>query len=101
MAHSYQKGQGVKCTAEFKDGDTGAYVDPTTVTFRTLNPNNVASAHVYGVDVNVIKDSVGHYHYIVTGNVAGTWYYRWDCTGTYTGASQRRFTICDPAWPLW
>ena len=101
MAHSYPKGQAIKCTAEFKDGDTGAYIDPTTVMFRELDPSGNAADHVYGVDVNVVKESVGNYYYILTLDEAGTWHYRWVCTGTYVGAEDNVVHVCAPAYASW
>ena len=55
MANSYMKGQKIKVTGTFTDVDTGAFVDPTVVTFRTRSPSNVVVAHVYGVDPNVLR----------------------------------------------
>ena len=101
MANSYLKGQMIKCSVVFKDNATGAYVDPTTVTFRELDPSRNAANHVYGVDVNVIKSSTGNYYYNLTLDEAGTWYYRWDCTGTYVGAAEARVECCAPAYSAW
>lgn len=101
MANSYLKGQQIKCTGVFRDVDTGVYVDPTTVTFHTLNPNNVPVARVYLIDLDVIRESAGHYRYDLELDVAGIWYYRWEGTGDHMGVGDARVNVCDPPWPLW
>jgi hypothetical protein len=101
MAHSYLKGQAIICTVVFRDGETEAYVDPTVVTFRELDPSNNVVNHVFGVDVNVIQDSTGHYHYVLTLDEAGEWHYRWDCSGTYVGAAEAVVSVCAAAHVTW
>lgn len=101
MAKNYLEGQMIRCSVVYKDNATGAYVDPTTVTFRELDPSNNVISHVYGVDVNVIRDSLGHYHYDLLLDEDGTWHYRWECGGTYVGAAEARVNVCAPAWPTW
>lgn len=103
MANTYLKGQQIKVTGVFRDVDTGVYVDPAVVTFRTLNPNNVVAEYVFGVDPNVIQESTGHYRYDLALDVAGTepWYYRWEGTGDHMGVGDARVNVCIPPWPLW
>lgn len=99
MANSYDKNQNVRCTVVIQDVDSGAYVDPTTVTFYTIDPNGTVTTYVYGVDPEVIKDSVGHYHADVTLDVSGDWYYRWEGTGTYIGACENRMCARESKFP--
>ena len=101
MANSYLKGQKIRCEAEFRNVASGALVDPTNVFFRTLNPANATVTHQFGVDPNVIQDGVGQYHYDLLLDVAGTWYYRWDSTGTHEGANETRVEACVPASASW
>lgn len=101
MANSYLKGQKIRCEAEFRNVASGALVDPANVFFRSLNPNNVAITRQYLVDLNVIRDGVGLYHYDLLLDVAGTWHYRWDSTGTHEGANETRVEACAPASSLW
>ena len=101
MANSYLKGQRIRCTGTFRTVATGAYVDPATVTFRTKDPSNDLSAHVYSIDVNVIKTAVGHYRYDLLLNEAGDWHLRWEATGTHEGAQEWRVYCCPPADSTW
>ena len=101
MANSYLKGQNIKVTGAFRNVDSGAYVDPTVVTFRTKDPSNNLSNHVYGVDPNVTKTAAGRYRYNLLLDEAGDWYLRWDSTGTHQGAQEWRVYCCPPAEPTW
>ena len=101
MANSYVKGQQIKCTGFFQNVDSGAYVDPATVTFRTKDPSGNISAHVYGVDVNVTRTATGKYRYDLTIDEAGDWWLRWDSGGTHVGAQEWRVLCCASADPTW
>ena len=101
MPNSYDKGQQIKCTGEFQDVATGAYVDPTTVTFRVKDPSNNLSAHVYGVDVNVLRTAAGKYRYDLLLDEAGDWWLRWEGTGSHAGAREWRVYCCPSAEALW
>ena len=69
----YMKGQKVRLTAVFRDGD-GLAEDPDNVTFKTraLVPD-VAATYVCPTDAEVVKDSVGHYHLDVVATYSGGW----------------------------
>ena len=85
----------------FKDVDSGAYVDPTTVTFRTKDPSGNLSAHDYGVDVNVTTPATGSYRYDLLLDEAGDWWLRWEGTGSPAGARQWRVHCCTPEDGTW
>lgn len=72
-------GQTVRVRATFEDPDTLVLVDPNTVTFKVRAPNGVVTTKTYGVDAEVIKESVGKYLYRLTLSQEGT--YRWKWTG--------------------
>jgi len=101
MANSYDKGQKIKCTGYFRNVDTGAYVDPATVTFRTKDPSGNLSAHVYLIDPNVTKTAVGKYRYDLLLDEVGTWWLRWDSTGTHEGAREWKVICCKSAEGTW
>ncbi len=90
----YLTGTLVKCRAAFTDPDTGAAVDPTTVSAVITNPVNVVTSFTYG-DGLLVKDSVGHYRVNVSAAVIGTWMYRFTSTGSYQGADESLFYIFD------
>jgi hypothetical protein len=83
-------GQAVRLTAIFINA-AGSAADPTTVTFtyglsdQSPPPKPTASNHVYLTDVNVIKDSVGNYHYDFVPAAPGD--YIWQAVGTGTVAA--------------
>ena len=101
MANSYMKGQRIKVTGTFKDVDSGAYVDPLVVTFRTRSPSGTLANHVYGVDVNVLRTAAGRYRYDLLLDEAGDWWLRWDSSGSHEGANEWRVLCCAPASPIW
>jgi hypothetical protein len=93
MANSYPTGSNVRFSAEFKDPTTGAYVDPTTVTFKIKSPETgVITTYSLPPGPQVVKDSVGHYHADYTIDFPGIWYYRWEGSGAYIGAKE--YYVC-------
>lgn len=95
MANAYTEGQGIRCSVTFRDID-GNYVDPTTVRFRFRRPDGAVTVYVYGVDVQVVRDSVGHYHCDIVLDVQGDWVYRWESETPY-GAAETRVRVCASA----
>ena len=93
MPEEYVEGTLVKCKAEFTAVDTGAYVDPATVTARITNPSGTTTVYVYGVDAALVKDATGRYRVNVNANQNGTWTWRFESTGTYQGAGDSSFFI--------
>lgn len=77
----------MRCSAVFTATDTDAAVDPTTVTCSARAPGGTLSTPA------VVKDSVGHYHALVTANEVGVWSYRFLGTGSNAGAGESQFEI--------
>lgn len=94
MANSYTIGQQINCTVVFTDVATGAYVDPTNIRFWERDPSGNVTNHVYLVDMNVVRDSLGHYHYNLLLDEAGTWYYGWIGTGSHAASGFNRVEAC-------
>ena len=80
---------------------TGANVDPATITFRTKDPSHNLSAHVYGVDPDVVKTGTGQYRYDLLLDEAGDWWLRWEGTGSNETAYEWRVNCCDSAAATW
>ena len=96
MANTWACGANIRFSVIFKDAFTLAYIDPTTVTFKIRTPENGAiTIWVFGVDPEVIKDSVGHYHADYTADFPGYWLYRWEGAGNYIGGFEKRFCIME------
>jgi hypothetical protein len=64
--------------------DTGDYVDPTTVTLKTIDPNGTEATYVYGTDTEVGRSGTGRYFADITLSRGGRWFYRWITTGDGT-----------------
>lgn len=88
----YDVGDLGKFTATFKDPETDALVDPTTVKFKSENPSAAELTLTYP-DANLVKLSVGRYRASVALNAAGQWTFRWETTGTYQGAEEFSRTV--------
>ena len=95
--NSYPNGSNIRFSVVFKAVGTGAYVDPTTVTFRIRSPEtNQVTTDTYPVPATyIVKDSVGHYHADYTCDFPGDWPYRWEGSGAYIGARERVVCIWD------
>lgn len=58
---SYDLGDMRRMPAAFTDID-GNPADPTDVTFRMREPDGTVTSYVYGVDGELIRDSLGNFH---------------------------------------
>ena len=69
-------------------------VDPTTVIMRYRKPDGSRTTLTYGVDAEVIKESVGVYTVDLSIDQAGVWTYRWEGSGgAVTAADEETFTV--------
>lgn len=87
----YDEGDVVRITATLKV--SGVLTDPGTLRFKYKNPAGTITTKVYGTDVDLVKDSVGTFHFDLTLSTQGTWWYRWESTGTAAGAKERRIQV--------
>lgn len=71
----------------------GAVTDPTTLTLKVKYPDGTSDTYTFGVDVIIVKDSVGNYHADVPIDQAGRWAYSWTGTGAATFAEGGRFRV--------
>lgn len=70
----------VNVRVAFKDPDANnAAYDPPTVSIRLKRPDSTVSTFTYGTDVEVVKESAGHYLFRLSLALEGT--YRWVWTG--------------------
>ena len=74
--------QKVKSTYTFQDYNDAA-TDPTTVTFKYEKPDGTITSIVYPA-AGVTKTGTGVYFAEVTFDVPGSWWRRWEGTGTIT-----------------
>lgn len=88
----YDKGDLVRVSGAFTDID-GVAQDPATITFKFKDPADNVTTYTYGVDAELVKDSVGNYHVDVDADEVGVWYYRYAATGNGQCAEEGDFTI--------
>lgn len=68
----------------------GAPADPTTVRLKWRRFDAVTT-WTYGVDSQVVKDSVGVYHADIPVIDPGTYFFRWEGTGAVVAAEEGTF----------
>lgn len=102
MANTYNEGQRIKITVQFRDADTNALVDPTIVRFCTLDPENVSKCYRYLADPEITKTAVGCYRFDLLLDKHGWWHYGWFSSGNYDGTSLSEVHACElpvSTWP--
>ena len=97
--NTYPEGSSVRFEVVFKDAITGAYVDPTNVTFKIRRPDTgiVTTWTTVPVVGSIVKDSTGHYHANYTCDFPGQWRYRFEGAGVYIGTSEKYVSIMGTA----
>jgi hypothetical protein len=80
----YPVGQRVKTTVTFADY-SGTPTDPTTITFKYENPAGTVTTIIYPA-AGVTKIGTGVFSAEVTFDTAGSWWRRWNGTGTIVAA---------------
>ena len=87
MTNSYDVGAVVRSAVNFQTS-SGADVDPTTVTCKSMPLGGVVSSFVNGTATEVVKDSTGDYHIDIALTVAGQHKLRWIGSGTNAAVVQ-------------
>jgi hypothetical protein len=77
----YDIGDTVVISAEFRNPDTDALVDPPQVFGSFIDPSLNQTDYTYTVDVELVRDGIGEYHYNIVADEAGTWQYKIYATG--------------------
>lgn len=95
--NEYDLGDLVRCSGPFTT-TAGAAMDPAAVYFKAKDPEGaVIGPYQYGVDAQLVKDSVGNYHVDLDANKTGTWTYKFYSTGNGQAADERSFTVARSA----
>lgn len=68
--------------------DASGKIDPDVVRFECHSPSGVAVVYEYGVDTELVRDSLGVYHADVSIVESGWWYYRFWSTGSGQAAQE-------------
>lgn len=93
--NSYSYLTTVRITGTWEQNDVA--IDPDTVTFRFISPDEVTTSKVYLTDSEVVRDSTGIYRYDLTLNEEGIWYYRWEGVGSGVQSSFDGVVECSPS----
>ncbi|NBW17052.1 MAG: hypothetical protein EBR82_54655 [Caulobacteraceae bacterium] len=87
----YTLGEVVQLGVNFKRNN--ADVDPAVVRLKIKTPVGVVTTFVQGVDAGMTKDSVGDYYYQYTPELEGRYAFRWEGTGSNSGAGEDNFDV--------
>lgn len=88
----YFVGQKPRFNGDFRLGSV--LTDPSVVKFIFHRPGDAApTVWTYGVDAAVVRSATGKYHVDLSLNVAGSWTWRWESTGTVEAAMQGKISV--------
>ena len=92
MAQQYDVGDMIRCSVVFKDLN-GTVIDPTTVVLKIKKPNNSLVTYNYLADAELIKDSVGNYHYDFLITLDGMHTFGWFGSGNMSAVETSTFFV--------
>lgn len=92
---SYLIGNAVRSSVRFRDPSRRA-VDPGEVIIKVKWPDGTVVVYTYGVDLSVVRESEGVYHFDVGLDAPGEWHCRWEGTGDNMAAAEHAFE-CTPS----
>ena len=82
----YEIDTSIELQCVFTNSLTGVYADPTTITLYIIDPTGFQTTQAWPGGP-IIRDSLGHFHTIITPSISGNWTYKWRGTGTATASS--------------
>jgi len=91
MALAHDLGDRIELRASFISA-SGAFADPTEVTYRVKSPDGDVTVYTYG-GATVTKNAVGSYSVWITPTVSGDWAWRAEATGSVVNAVEGRFRV--------
>jgi hypothetical protein len=95
--NTYQPGNIILLSAQFTDDSTPPVsLDPTTVKLRIIDPNSVETDYSYS-DGTVSKDATGNFSFQLEVVTSGSWFYRWEGTGSVFAANESGFIVSPSA----
>lgn len=91
-----QLGTEIRFTETFTDLIAGTVADPTTVTLKFRDPNGNETSVTYA-GAQIVRDSVGVYHYDFTPPIPSkqgqAWLARWVATGAIVATDEIKFSV--------
>lgn len=89
---AYEIDTAIELQGVFLNALTGVYTDPTAITLFVLDPSGVTTPYTF--PGTIVRDSIGHFHQIITPSKSGLWTYKWQGTGAAVATSpDTTFTI--------
>jgi hypothetical protein len=89
---SYPLGSLVRFSETFTNTITGALADPTTVVIKFRDPAGVETSYSLAGG-QVVRDSIGAFHFDLQLNTTGTWLRRWVGGGAVIAPDERPFAV--------
>lgn len=100
MAVVYPYNQAIESTVTWDAFDGTTVTDPTTVTFRLVDPAGTSTDYVYGTDAQVTRSSTGVYVFAgVPLTTKGTWYWGWLADGVIDTSKEGRWVVGNSIFP--
>lgn len=90
---AYEIDTAIELQGVFLNALTGVYADPTAINLLVLDPTGVSTTYTWP-SATIVRDSIGHFHQIITPSKSGIWTYKWQGTGAVVATSpDTTFTI--------
>lgn len=88
----YDLGQRLLSRVTFLD-ENDVPGDPTSITFKWKDPDGNITTKIYGVGLDVVRESEGTYICRFTVNMPGKWAVRWEGTGEIEAPKEKIFMV--------
>jgi hypothetical protein len=88
----YELGNVITISAEFTDGDTGDFVDPTTLTADVKDPLGVTTNYIV-TSGQIVRDELGKFSLDLEPDIRGVWTYKFIGTGANKGSKEGAFSV--------
>ena len=89
----FDVGDVVRSRGVFRNTSNRALVDPTDVYVQVEKPDGSITSYHYGIDLNVLRESIGSYTVDVPADQSGNWFVRFYSTGLGQAAQEERFGV--------
>lgn len=88
----YDVGDLIRVSGIFTNEDDEE-TDPTVTTFKFTDPSGNTTTYIYSTDGELSRTKAGNFHVNISIDESGTWYYRWEGTGTVQAAEEGSFVV--------
>ena len=91
--NNFLTGATARITARIVALATGQAADPSGLVLKIRKPDKTLVTLTFGVDIVLVKDSVGNYHADVLLDQAGVWHWRFESSGANSGVAEDKLTV--------